>query len=78
MRRTIEASCLPPQAAKPKGFTQGLTKTLLSRLFAGLRARAGRSGLIRLDSMSRHELRDIGLAEDVRGNHLLRDSWLRR
>lgn len=34
--------------------------------------------VIRPDTLSRHTLRDIGLAEDVRANHLLNDSWLRR
>jgi hypothetical protein len=34
--------------------------------------------VIRPDALSRHTLRDIGLAEDVRANHLLRDPWLRR
>ncbi len=34
--------------------------------------------VIRPDALSRHTLRDIGLADDVRANHLLSDSWLRR
>lgn len=34
--------------------------------------------VIRPDSLSCHTLRDIGLAEDVRANHLLNDAWLRR
>lgn len=34
--------------------------------------------LIRPDLLSRHTLRDIGLAEDVRGDHLLNYGWLRR
>ena len=34
--------------------------------------------VIRPDSLSRHTLRDIGMAEDVRANHLLSDPWLRR
>ena len=51
---------------------------------SGLLARAARifgstgGRLIRPDTLSRHTLRDIGLAEDVRANHLLSDSWLRR
>ena len=55
-----------------------------STLLAGLVARAARifsstgDQVIRPDALSRHTLRDIGLAEDVRANHLLNDAWLRR
>ena len=55
-----------------------------STLLAGLLARAARlfgstgDQMIRPDALSRHTLRDIGLAEDVRANHLLNDPWLRR
>jgi hypothetical protein len=51
---------------------------------SGLLARAARifgstgNQVIRPDALSRHTLRDIGLAEDVRANHLLNDGWLRR
>ena len=51
---------------------------------SGLLARAARifgsndNQVIRPDALSRHTLRDIGLAEDVRANHLLNDAWLRR
>jgi hypothetical protein len=38
----------------------------------------GGDRLIRPDRLSRHTLRDIGLAEDVRANRLLGDAWLRR
>lgn len=50
----------------------------LARLAAWLRRPAPRNGLIRPDIMSRQMLRDIGLAEDLRANHLLNDAWLRR
>ena len=51
---------------------------------SGLLARAARlfgstgDQVIRPDALSRHTLRDIGLAEDVRANHLLNEGWLRR
>lgn len=50
----------------------------LARLADWLARPAPRNGLIRPDIMSRQMLRDIGLAEDVRANHLLGDAWLRR
>lgn len=50
----------------------------LVRMTAWFRRPAPRNGLIRPDIMSRQMLRDIGLAEDVRANHLLNDAWLRR
>lgn len=50
----------------------------LVRIAAWFRRPAPRNGLIRPDIMSRQMLRDIGLAEDVRANHLLNDAWLRR
>lgn len=51
---------------------------LLARLLDRLTQRAPRDRLIRPEMMTQHTLRDIGLAEDVRGNHLLGDAWLRR
>lgn len=50
----------------------------LARLLDWMRQPAPRDRLIRPELMTRHTLRDIGLAEDVRGNHLLGDAWLRR
>lgn len=50
----------------------------LARLLDRLTQRAPRDRLIRPELMTQHTLRDIGLAEDVRGNHLLSDAWLRR
>lgn len=50
----------------------------LVRLWAQLTRPAPRNGLIRPDIMSRQMLRDIGMAEDLRANHLLNDAWLRR
>ncbi len=50
---------------------------------SGLLARAAgfirrNDRLIRPDLLSRHTLRDIGLADDVRGRSLLSEPWLRR
>ncbi len=50
----------------------------LARILEWFRRPAPRNGLIRPETMTRHTLRDIGLAEDLRGNHLLGDGWLRR
>lgn len=46
---------------------------------AWLRGRARRDKVIPFDQRSAHLLRDIGLAEDVRANELLRDqTFIRR
>ena len=54
--------------------------TGLSGLLAQAARIFGSTGdrVIRPDALSRHTLRDIGLAEDVRANRLLSDPWLRR
>ena len=50
----------------------------LARLLGWMTRPAPRDGLIRPEIMTRPMLRDIGLAEDARANHLLGDAWLRR
>lgn len=50
----------------------------LARILDWFRRPAPRNGVIRPEAMTRQLLRDIGLAEDVRANHLLGDAWLRR
>ncbi|HNB29157.1 MAG TPA: hypothetical protein PLR41_19465 [Alphaproteobacteria bacterium] len=57
---------------------RGRLARILARILAWFRRPAPRNGVIRPEAMTRHTLRDIGLAEDVRGNHLLGDAWLRR
>ena len=67
-------------------MTQVIECTGLPRRSTGLSGLLARAAeffrnddrVIRPDSLSRHTLRDIGMAEDVRGNHLLSDPWLRR
>lgn len=67
-------------------MTQVIECTGVSRRSTGLSGLLARAAslfrnddrVIRPDALSRHTLRDIGLAEDVRANHLLRDPWLRR
>lgn len=67
-------------------MTQVIECTGVSRRatgLAGLLARAAgffrsKDGVIRPDALSRHTLKDIGLAEDVRANHLLKERWLPR
>lgn len=59
-------------------LTHPAPRLWLARLTDWLTRPAPRNGLIRSDVMSRHTLRDIGLAEDPRANHLLNDAWLRR
>ena len=50
-----------------------------ARLRDWLFGRPAGGGLIHWDQRSAHLLRDIGLAEDARANHLLRDSnFMRR
>ena len=50
-----------------------------SRLFRWVFGRSDRAGLIPLDHRSAHLLRDIGLAEDVQANDLLREQhFIRR
>ena len=44
-----------------------------ARVRAWLFGRAERETLIPLEQRTHHLLRDIGLAEDLRANHLLRD-----
>lgn len=63
-----------PESARVSRRSTGLS---------GLLARAAEyfrnnDRVIRPDALSRHTLRDIGLAEDVRADHLLSDPWLRR
>ena len=65
MTQVIECAGVP---RRPTGLSG-----LLARMFGSTGDR-----VIRPDALSRHTLRDIGLAEDVRANHLLSDSWLRR
>jgi hypothetical protein len=59
-------------------LTAPAPRARLARILAWLRRPPQGDGVIRPDVMSRQMLRDIGLAEDVRANHLLNDAWLRR
>ncbi|HWA49956.1 MAG TPA: hypothetical protein VG742_16915 [Dongiaceae bacterium] len=67
-------------------MTQVIESTRVPRRSTGLSGLLTRAAaffrnddrVIRPDALSRHTLRDIGLAEDARGNHLLGDPWLRR
>jgi hypothetical protein len=69
MRQAIECPHVPFRSAGA-----GWVGRLLGAMFKPLR----RGRAIRPDALSLHTLRDIGLAEDPRANHLLGDRWLRR
>lgn len=68
MTQVVECARVPRRSA-------GLS-SLLARAARIFSSNGGQ--VIRPDALSRHTLRDIGLAEDVRANHLLDDAWLRR
>jgi hypothetical protein len=70
MKQVIECANVPARPALLSGWLGRLSGLLLS-------VRQGDRN-IRPDALSLHALRDIGLAEDVRANHLLADGWLRR
>jgi len=70
MRQIVECAGVPVRPA--------LLSSWFGRLTGWLSTVREDDRIIQPGSLSRHTLRDIGLAEDVRGNHLLRDEWQRR
>jgi len=71
MRQAIEVGTI--SGCRPARRSWG------SRFFRWVFSRSDRASLIPLDQRSAHLLRDIGLAEDVRANDLLREqTFIRR
>jgi len=71
MAQVVEIGKLSPCAPRRQSW--------LFRLREWLFGRGAHGRLIPWDQRSAHLLRDIGLAEDARANHLLRDSnFIRR